>query len=80
MGWRILRRFRTRSVEQDARGNVSLSHVGRNEEATEREEYALPDRGESAVQSDRFLGLTGQAAQAALNELDEFKPPRDLSP
>ncbi len=81
MGWKILRRFRLRSSRRDEPGSLSFSQVGADEEATEREEYGLPDRGEAQVQSEQFLGLaTGEAAEAALNELDEFKPPRDPSP
>jgi len=81
MGWNILRRFRKQSVEQDARGPVSFSDVGRDEEATEREEYGLPDRGEAVVESSRYVGLASdEAAQAALDELGEFKQPRDPNP
>ena len=46
------------------------------DEAAEREEYGLADRGKLQLERERFRPFeTGDAASAALEELDEFKPP-----
>jgi hypothetical protein len=55
---------------------------GRDDETAEREEYGLPDRGEAQLErseeSSRF-GLA-EGAQAAEDDLSEFKPPSDPAP
>jgi hypothetical protein len=49
------------------------------EEAAEREEYDLPDRGEAEVERDRFRGRFAsiEGADAVRDELDSLEPPRD---
>jgi hypothetical protein len=58
-----------------------FSSSGTDDEAAEREEYGLPDRGESELERDR-LGpfAASEGAEAAEAELDEFKPPPDPAP
>jgi hypothetical protein len=52
-----------------------------DDEAVMREEYGLDDRGEAELRRDRFGSFgTGEAAEAAEDELQEFEPPRDASP
>jgi hypothetical protein len=55
---------------------------GRDDEAAEREEYGLPDRGDSelegAEEGSRFSLAEGAAA--AEGDLAEFKPPSDPAP
>jgi hypothetical protein len=52
-----------------------------DDEAAEREEYGLPDRGELELERDRLGSFAGaEAAQAADEELDEFKAPPDPAP
>ena len=49
-----------------------------DDEAVEREEYGLRDRGELELERDkRGPFAQSEAAEAAAAELDEFKPPRD---
>ncbi len=49
-----------------------------DDEAAEREEYGLPDRGELELERDkRGPFAQSEAAEAAAAELDEFKAPRD---
>jgi hypothetical protein len=54
----------------------------RDDEAAEREEYGVPDRGETELErsedSSRFSLAEG--AQAAEDDLAEFKPPSDPAP
>jgi hypothetical protein len=58
-----------------------FSSTGTEDEAVEREEYGIPDRGELELERDS-LGSFGEreGALAAEEELEEFKPPRDLAP
>jgi DNA-binding transcriptional regulator PaaX len=55
---------------------------GRDDEAAEREEYSLSDRGDAALErseeSSRFSLAEG--ARAAEDDLAEFKPPSDPAP
>ena len=52
-----------------------------DDEAAEREEYGIPDRGEAALERDRFGSFARtEAAEAAEEELEEFKPPQDPAP
>jgi hypothetical protein len=58
-----------------------FSSSGREDEAAEREEYGLPDRGEAELgrgRSGSFAGAEG--AEVAADELDEFKAPPDPAP
>jgi hypothetical protein len=46
------------------------------DEAAEREEYGFADRGRTQLERERFGHYeTEEAARAALDELDAFKPP-----
>ena len=55
-----------------------FSSSGTDDEAAEREEYGLPDRGELELERDkRGPFAQSEAAEAAAAELDEFKAPRD---
>jgi hypothetical protein len=55
---------------------------GRDDEAAEREEYGLSDRGDAALErseeSSRFS--LAEEARAAEDDLAEFKPPSDPAP
>ena len=55
---------------------------GLDDEAAEREEYGLQDRGELEVDRDRYSGefAGSEAAEAAKDELDSLKRPRDPNP
>ena len=54
---------------------------GAEDEAAEREEYGLPDRGEAELEQGRLGSFAGaESAQAAQEELDEFKAPPDPAP
>ncbi len=58
-----------------------FSSAGVDDEAAQREEYGIPDRGGVELERDRrgpFAGAEG--AQAAEDELEEFKAPRDQAP
>lgn len=58
-----------------------FSSSGTDNEAAEREEYAVPDRGEVELERDKAGPFAdSEAAQAAEAELDEFKAPRDPAP
>jgi hypothetical protein len=58
-----------------------FSSTGADDEAAEREEYGIPDRGQVELERDRFGSFAGtEGAQAAEDELAEFKPPRDPAP
>jgi hypothetical protein len=60
-------------------GFFSSSRV--DDEAAERHEYRLPDRGEVELERDRSVPIAGaEAAEAATAELDEFKAPPDPAP
>jgi len=55
-----------------------FSSSGTENEAVEREEYGLPDRGELELERDkRGPFAQSEAAEAAAAELDEFKASRD---
>jgi hypothetical protein len=58
-----------------------FSSIGADDEAAEREEYNLPDRGEADLER----GVVGafpspEGTEAAEAELDEFKAPPDPAP
>jgi hypothetical protein len=54
----------------------SSSHA--DEEAAQREDYGLPDRGEMELERDKGGSFAdNEGAEAALAELDQFKAPRD---
>ena len=58
-----------------------FSANGPEDEAAEREEYGTPDRAQKELGRDRFGSFAeGEGAQAAQQELEEFKPPRDPAP
>jgi hypothetical protein len=58
-----------------------LSSSGTDNEAAEREEYDLPDRGELELERDKAGSFAvSEAAEAAEAELDQFKAPRDPAP
>jgi hypothetical protein len=58
-----------------------FSPSGAEEEAAEREEYGVPDRGEAELERDGLGSFAGsEAAQAAEEELGEFKAPPDPAP
>jgi hypothetical protein len=58
-----------------------FSSTSPEEEAAEREEYGLPDRGDVERRRAGFGSFAGaEASEAAEDELDEFKPPRDPAP
>jgi hypothetical protein len=58
-----------------------FSSGGVDDEAAEREEYGIPDRGRVELERDRDRSFAeSEAAQAAEEELEEFKPPRDQAP
>jgi hypothetical protein len=50
-----------------------------DDDAAEREEYHLPDDGESGLRSGE-PGAIEDSARAVAHELDEFKAPRDPNP
>jgi hypothetical protein len=60
----------------------TFSSVDPDEEAAEREEFGVPDRGEAEIRRDRYSGdfSSAEGAQAARDELDALKPPRDPNP
>jgi hypothetical protein len=51
-----------------------------DDEATQREEDRLPDRGESELERDLGSFAESEGAEAAKARLDEFKAPRDPAP
>lgn len=58
-----------------------FSPSGPDDEAAQREEYGVPDRGELGLERDRGGPLAvSEAAEAAESELDQFEAPRDPSP
>lgn len=58
-----------------------FSSTGSEDEAAEREEYGIPDRGQTEVERDRFGSFAeSEGARAAEEELEELTPPRDLAP
>jgi len=58
-----------------------FSSSGPDDEAAEREEIGVPDRGEAELEGDRFRSFAGfEATETAEEELDELKPPPDPAP
>jgi len=58
-----------------------LSANRSEDEAAEREEYGIPDRGQMELERDRYGSFAeGEGTRAAEEELEEFKPPRDPAP
>ena len=52
-----------------------------DDEAAEREEYGLPDRGAVELERGRAGAFAGaEGAEAATEELEEFKAPPDQAP
>ena len=52
-----------------------------DDEAAEREEYGLAERGESELERERLAPLAAsEGAEAAEAELDQFKAPPDPAP
>ena len=55
--------------------------AGMDDEAAEREDYGVPDRGRAELQRDRRGPFaTFEGTEAAEEELEELKPPRDPAP
>jgi hypothetical protein len=58
-----------------------ISSSGTDNEAAEREEYDVPDRGVVELERDKAGPFAdSEAAEAAEAELDQFKAPRDPAP
>ena len=58
-----------------------FSSSGPDDDAAEREEYGIRDRGEVALERGRLDPLpTSEGAEAAEAELDQLKAPRDPAP
>jgi succinate dehydrogenase flavin-adding protein (antitoxin of CptAB toxin-antitoxin module) len=58
-----------------------FSSTGVDDEAAEREDYGVPDRGRGELERDRFGSFAErEGTQAAEDELEEFEPPRDQAP
>jgi hypothetical protein len=58
-----------------------FSSSGPDDEAAEREEYGVPDRGEQELQRDRGGAFAeSESAEAAEAALDQFQAPRDPAP
>jgi hypothetical protein len=58
-----------------------FSSFGAGDEAAEREEYAIPDRGEAELDRDLSGSFAErEGAELALDELDELRPPPDPAP
>jgi hypothetical protein len=58
-----------------------FSSGGAGDRAAQGEEYGLRDRGEAELEQDRFGTFAGaEATEAAEDDLDEFKAPRDPAP
>ena len=58
-----------------------FSSSGSDGEAAQREEYGIPDRGETELQRDQLGPFAeSEGAEAAQAGLDELKPPRDPAP
>jgi hypothetical protein len=58
-----------------------FSSSGTENEAAEREEYDIPDRGELELERDKAGPFaTSEAAEAGEAGLDQFKAPRDPAP
>jgi hypothetical protein len=58
-----------------------FSSGGADDEAAEREEYGLPDRGEVELEREGLRSFAGsEGVEAAQDELDEFEAPPDPAP
>ena len=58
-----------------------FSSSGTDDEAAQREEYGIPDRGDAELQRDRLGPFAGsEGAEAAQAGLDELKAPPDPNP
>jgi hypothetical protein len=58
-----------------------FSSTGSGDEAAEREEYGITDRGQTELGRDRFGSFAErEGTLAAEEELEELEPPRDLAP
>jgi hypothetical protein len=58
-----------------------ISSSGAGNEAAQREEYGIPDRGEAELERDRFGSFAEtEGSETAKDELSEFEPPRDPAP
>lgn len=66
----------------DRLGRLLSSRVsGAEDEAAEREEYDLPDRGEEDLEREGFPSFAGtEGAEVAKDELGEFEQPPDPAP
>ncbi len=54
-----------------------FSSTGAGDEAAEREEYGIPDRGEAELERDRFGSFAeGEGTRTAEANLEEFEEPR----
>jgi hypothetical protein len=59
----------------------TFSSSGTDDEAAEREEYGVPDRGELELERDKAGPFAlSEGAEAAEAALDEFEAPRDPAP
>ena len=55
-----------------------FSSTGADEEAAEREEYGVSDRGEAELERDKFGSFAeGEGARTAEADLKEFEEPSD---
>ena len=58
-----------------------FSSGGSDDEAAEREEYGIPDRGELEVERDKAGPFAmSEGAESAEASLDQLKAPRDPNP
>jgi hypothetical protein len=58
-----------------------FSSAGLDEEAAEREDHDIPDRGREELERDRSGSFAEtEGTRAAEDELEEFEPPRDQAP
>jgi hypothetical protein len=73
-------------VEEDAVGVLAwvrslFSSVDPDDEAVEREEFGVKDRGESGIERERESHLeTAESADLARSEIDALEQPSDLAP
>jgi hypothetical protein len=59
----------------------TFSSSGTDDEAAEREEYSVPDRGELELEPDKAGPFAmSEGAEAGEAALDEFKAPPDPAP
>jgi hypothetical protein len=58
-----------------------FSSFGAGDEAADREEFGIPDRGEAELDRDLSGSFAErEGAELAQDELDELRPPRDPAP